>query len=196
MPLASDDIVINVSPAITLQPSLRAAYRLERKYGFQKLLQMVSTGSLIAIADVIREGAGESVVTRYLDSLESMSLHIAIDRLIGPCVEFIYALVGVDPDAPEPKSPANQISLEQHYVNLFRFATGWMQWTPDQAWQASPAEIMEAHKGRIEMLIATGVLTKAEDKQDNEETSDSRSTKEQLAKFHLLGDLRNNFYPG
>lgn len=152
MPLASDDIVIDVSPAISLRPTLRAAYRLERKYdGFGKLLRLVAGGNLGAIAAVVREGAGESALTRFLDDCGNVPLHIGLPRLTAPCIEFIFALAGGESDS---KSVDNPISFEQHHANLFRIATGWLGWTPADAWEATPAEIIEAHKGRTEMLSA------------------------------------------
>lgn len=192
MPLASDDIVIDVSPAISLRPTLRAAYRLERKYdGFDKLLRLVSLGSLTAIADVIREGAGDNTVTRYLDSLEGMSLHIGIDRLAGPAAEYIFALAGIDRSNPDQKPSGKLISFEQHHTNLFRIATGWLGWPPEDAWNATPAEIMEAYKGRTDMLAAIFGGSK---EADHDNTSDltaleGEARQSALKRFAALGDL-------
>ncbi len=193
MPLVSNPIVIDVSPAITLRPSLRAAYVLERRYdGFDKLLRLVADGSLLAISDVIREGAGENTVTRYLDSLEGMSLHIGIDRLAGPAAEFIFALAGADRSKPVQEAPGKPISFEQHHTNLFRIATGWLGWTPDEAWDATPAEIMEAYKGRTDMLAA--IFGGSKEAEDNGNTSDltaleGDARQNALKRFAALGDL-------
>ncbi|MFZ5678491.1 MAG: hypothetical protein ACOY91_01850 [Pseudomonadota bacterium] len=192
MRLATDDIVIDVSPAISLRPTLRAAYRLERKYdGFDKLLRLVSRGSLTAIADVIREGAGDNTVTRYLDSLEGMSLHIGIDRLAGPATKFIFALAGVDRSKPVQEAPANPISFEQHHTKLFRIATG-LGWPPEDAWNATPAEIMEAYKGRTDMLAA--IFGGNKEAEDSGNTSDltaleGEARQNALKRFAALGDL-------
>lgn len=152
MPLAPDDIVIDVTPAISLRPTLRAAYRLERKYdGFDKLLHLVAGGNVSALAAVIREGAGDNALTRFLDSCENVPLSIGLSRISAPCIEYIFTLAGGEGD---DKPADNPIPFEQHHTNLFRIATGWLGWTPADAWEATPAEIIEAYRGRTEMLAA------------------------------------------
>jgi hypothetical protein len=182
MRLASDDIVIALPPSsITLVPTLRAAFRLERRYdGFEKLLRLVADGNLDALTDVIREGAGESVVTRYLDDLDVIPLHIGVDGLIGPAIEFIFALTGADESQVAQPSADKRIPLREHYTNLFRIATGWLGWTPTDAWNATPAEIMEAFKGHQERLVAIHG-----GKKQDEETID-------LTKGPLDTDARND----
>jgi hypothetical protein len=40
------------------------------------------------------------------------------------------------------------------YRELYRTATGWLHWTPTEAWAATPTEINEAFAGHIAMLKA------------------------------------------
>lgn len=186
MPLASDDIVIDVSPAITLQPSLRAAYRLERKYdGFEKLFQSVAGGSVTAIADVIREGAGDCALTRYLDDAP---LRIALDRLVQPCLQFIFELSGAN-EASDQGVTGKPIPFREHHTRLFRIATGWLGWTPDAAWNAAPAEIIEAQKGRMEMLNAIFGGKSDETKPSDISDSDTRR------RLNAIGNLTNHSVP-
>lgn len=194
MRLASDDIVINLSPAvtITLVPTLRAAYRLERKYdGFDKLLHLVSRGNLSTIAAVIREGSGDSVVTRYLeDALDDMPLHMGIERLAVPVSAFVLALAGADGESPKTLSAAERITFEEFHSKLFRIATGWLGWSPDQAWSASPAEIIEAHKGRTEMLAAIFGSGK-HDADKSTDLSKGGIDSNTRSRLNALGDLTN-----
>lgn len=183
MRLAPDDIVIALPPsAITLVPTLRAAYRLERRYGFEKLLRLVADGNLAALTDVIREGAGESVVTRYLADLDVLPLHIGVDGLIGPAIEFIVALTGGDETQPGRPSAGKRIPLREHYTNLFRIGTGWLGWSVDDTWSATPAEIIEAFRGHQERLVAIHGGKKDDAPPDE--------TPEQLrASLNAIGDL-------
>jgi hypothetical protein len=186
MPLASEDIVIDLAEAITLVPTLRAAYRLERKYdGFDKLFYRVAGGSVSAIADVIREGAGDCALTRYLDDAP---LRIALDRLMPPCLKFILALSGAD-DTAEKGATGKPIPFAEHHTNLFRIATGWLGWTPEDAWNASPAEILEAYKGRAEMLAAIFGGKNDADKPADISDSDTRR------RLNAIGNLANARMP-
>ena len=72
-----------------------------------------------------------------------------------PIVELTGGLSGYDPDrvvkAGQDKSSDTFASL---FRSLFRMGTGWLGWTPEETWNASPLEIMEARAGRLDMLKA------------------------------------------
>jgi hypothetical protein len=67
--------------------------------------------------------------------------------------EFILALLNVK---PENTTLENKSATETDFItvleNLFEIGTGWLSWTPEQTWNASPAEIVAAHKGRLALL--------------------------------------------
>lgn len=46
------------------------------------------------------------------------------------------------------------MSHREYHAWLFRVATGWLGWRPDDAYMADMADIEEAHLGRIDMLKA------------------------------------------
>lgn len=189
MRLASDDILIGLSPTLTIKlvPTLRAAYRLERKYdGFDKLFRLVSGGSLSAIATVIREGAGDDAVVRH--SLDHMPIKTGLDCMVLPCLQFILALSGAD-DAAEKGATGKPVPFADHHANLFRIATGWLGWTPEDAWNASPAEILEAYKGRTEMLAAIFGGKSDADKPLDISDSDTRR------RLNAIGNLANARMP-
>jgi len=181
---------------ITLVPTLRAAYRLERKYdGFDKLLHLVSRGNLSAIAVVIREGAGESAVTRYLDdALDDMPLHMGIERLALLVGAFVLALAGADGESPRTPSAAESITFEEFHTKLFRIATGWLGWSAEDAWNATPAEIIEAYQGRTEMLAA--IFGSGKQEADNStDLTKGRIDSSTRSRLNALGDLTNHRMP-
>lgn len=155
MRLADDDVQIKLGPqTVSLRPTLRAAFRLEQKYdGFHNLIRAVAGGNLSAISDVIKEGCGQATaLTDFLDTTDDLPLAISLDLLISPICAFILSLGGIETAiqivAREP------IAFVDYHTKLFRIATGWLGWTPDQAWNATPAEILEAQQGRAEMLAS------------------------------------------
>lgn len=189
MRLASDDILIGLSPTLTIKlvPTLRAAYRLERKYdGFDKLFRLVSGGNLSAIAAVIREGAGDDAVIRH--SLDHMPVSTGLDCMALPCLRFILALSGAD-DAAEKGATGKPVPFDEHHANLFRIGTGWLGWTAEDTWNASPAEILEAYKGRTEMLAAIFGGTSEAAKPANISDGDTRR------RLNAIGNLNNHVVP-
>ncbi len=127
--------------------------RLERREGsFQKLLRDLIEGSLSASFDVLRDHV------RYTDDILRLKImDTGLDVLKPSLIAFVIACSGVE-DAPgndnKPKIEGDFITHKEHLESLFRIATGWLGWSPDVALSSSPKEIMEAYKGRTEMLKA------------------------------------------
>lgn len=176
MGLADDEITLRIEgEEIVLRPSLRAAFRLERRYaGFDQLLRQVADGSLHVLIDVVETCAEHPTFLRHdLDRFLDGGL-VQIEALKLPIVTLIFGLAGIDPDAKdedqeEQKNQAkDRISFAKHHEKLFRIATGWLGWTPSEAWNATPAEIMAAFEGRIELLTSIfGSSEKADTKSEN-----------------------------
>jgi hypothetical protein len=67
-------------------------------------------------------------------------------------IEFVLILSGAEKtDQPRTGKP---ISFDDYHTRLFQIGTGWLSWTPDDTWNATPAEILAAREGRLEMLKA------------------------------------------
>lgn len=158
MRLAQDEITIDLGhEVIRLRASLRAAFRLEsRHHGFEKLIKGIADGNFSIMADVIRESADpRSAFAEFLDGIDALPMGLAIERISEPLIAHVMALAGVDSDAAtEPRQEAERIPFTEYHTKLFRLATGWLGWTPADAWEATPAEITEAYKGRRELLSA------------------------------------------
>ena len=143
---------------MVLRPTLCAACNLEHRYGgFESLTRAIADGSFTVIADIILEGTINHALSR--EALEfGLSKSLAkLDTLIPQLLSFILALCGIDESTIEQShsEPAGKLeSFADHHTKLFRIATGWLGWTPQEAWNSSPLEIIEAFKGRSEMLAS------------------------------------------
>jgi hypothetical protein len=161
MQLAADEISVKVgAERIVLRPTLRAALRLERRHGgFDKIVRAIADGSLTVIADVIREASDRyTSIPELIEQIGLSPLRVGIEALSVPLIDFVFALAGVTPADQSPGGregePATRISFADHHARLYRVATGWLGWSPETAWSSTPAEIMEAQKGRLELLRA------------------------------------------
>ncbi|MBN8965876.1 MAG: hypothetical protein J0H89_10980 [Rhizobiales bacterium] len=125
----ASEIVMQINGTeCALRPSLRAASNLERAYGFDRLLIDVSQGNIGTMADIVRHANGADLF-----------------RLIA----------GVDPDNITPAADTGErMTFQDYHAKLYRIATGWLGWTPETAWNATPTEIIEAYKGHLERLRA------------------------------------------
>jgi hypothetical protein len=158
--IADDEISIRFGhETINLRPTLRAAFRLERRFeGFDHIIRGIAELNLTIIAEVIRETAQRPCdLVDYLDTLDEMPLRRGIGALVEPLITVALSLMGTDEvdfhNEPDEIDEA-RISFAEHHAWLFRVATGWLGWPPDTAWSATPAEIIEAYQGRVDMLNA------------------------------------------
>lgn len=148
----ADTITVTIAgEAIQLRPSLACAIRLERREGsFQQLIREIMDGSLTAAVEIIQPHTDlDFLPNRVMDEL---------DGLKAPLLQFVMACAGVDPaDAPKavPKGkPAKSVPFKDYLQDLYMKATGWLGWSPETAFDATPAEIQLAYQGHLEMLKA------------------------------------------
>ncbi|KIZ43099.1 MULTISPECIES: hypothetical protein [Rhodopseudomonas] len=187
MRLADDEITITLDQeTIYLRPSLRAAFRLERRHdGFDKILKGIADGNVSIMADVIRESAYErSSLLDLLECITVLPLSIAVDRIAEPLIAHVLILAGIDSAAAEPQPDAERIPFAEYHTRLFRLATGWLGWPPTDAWNATPAEITEAYQGRRELLTAMF----GSGKTDTDITNPDEETRREL---NAIGNLDN-----
>ncbi|MET0171093.1 MAG: hypothetical protein ABW206_01650 [Agrobacterium vaccinii] len=150
MKLAEPIIVTIAKTEIELRPSLRYAMQLERSPGsFRQLLADLSDGSLTAAVTIIEPHADGMLFleNRVLDELP---------RLQHSLTAYVLQCTGIDPDEPavKGKSTGKPQPFADYLTGLYRIGTGWLGWTPEITLDATPTEIIEANKGRMEMLKA------------------------------------------
>lgn len=151
-----------------LKPSLRAAFQLHRKYGFPELYQAIADGSFTAIMDLITatsEVTPIASISTILDAREQL-------------LEFVLILSGAE--ASDEKTSGKPMPFDEYFTKLFQIGTGWLGWTPEDTWDATPAEIMNAHAGRLDMLKA--VFGSGKDDQSGSEGPSK-------ADLNAIGDL-------
>lgn len=189
MRLAQDEITIDLGhEVIRLRASLRAAFRLERRHnGFEAIIKGIASGNFSIMADVIRESADpRSTFADFLDGINALPMGLALTRISEPLIAHVMVLAGADSEATtEPSPDSERIPFAEYHTKLFRLATGWLGWTPADAWEATPAEITEAYKGRREMLSAMFGGGKSD---DNTITKPDEQTRSRL---NAIGDLSN-----
>lgn len=165
----ADEITVRIGgEAITLRPCLRFAIRLERREGsFSSLTKAVMDGSLSAAVEIVRDHTD-------MPNLADRILETGLARLTNPLLLYVMALAGIDPDdAPandhgKPSKPRRDTPFSEHLASLYRIGTGWLGWTPADTLDATPSEIMEAYKGRLELLRSIfGGKDDAPDKQSD-----------------------------
>jgi len=168
MKLAERIIVTLAGEHIELRPTLADAIRLERRPGsFRQLLIDVQDESLTAAVAII----GSHTDMPFL----SNRVFDVLPTLRDPLLAYIMACAGIDPD----DAPANQnqttrktTPFSEYLANLYRIGTGWLGWTPKDTLDATPVEILEAYKGRLELLKAVfgnGESTPAKDERPLDE---------------------------
>ena len=153
MKLGADGIFVELAgEAHELRPSLRASMRLVRRHGLTDLFAAAQDFNVTVIVDVLREAAINPSL--LLEEIAAIGLGPVRNRLSGPLVEFVLAVAGIDPDdtTPPAPSPGKQMTPLEYHTRLFEVATGWLGWAPEEAWNATPAEIIAAKAGRTDLI--------------------------------------------
>jgi hypothetical protein len=183
MRLANSETAISLdNETIHLRASLRAAFRLEQMYdGFQNLCEAIARCDLAASVDLIKAGTADpAAVDHYFNYLAANPMGEAVLAMREPLLQFVLLLSGAD-ERSDGEPTGTPIPFGEYFTKLYRIATGWLGWTPEQAWNATPAEIIEAQRGRLEMLAAIFGSGKSQD----ETITDVKSVRDRL---NALGD--------
>ena len=146
----ADEITCTIGgEVIVLRPSLRNAIRLERRSGsFAGVAAKVMEGSLETACAILRDNANVTD-QQTLDVLTSLQ---------EPLIAYVAACAGIDASADHRTITENKASeavpFRDYLESLYRIGTGWLGWPPSVTLDATPAEITEAYKGRIEFMRA------------------------------------------
>lgn len=146
---------------VTLRPSLRAAVTLEARYGFPALFRALDEWNLTIISEIIlsasssRQGAAA-----FLLGIPGKPLFPFFMAMRQPLVELVsmFMPAPVQPLDKHTPVPSKPIPLAEIYGTLYNNATGWLGWTPETAWNATPTEIARAYDAHIDRLVTTGIL--------------------------------------
>jgi hypothetical protein len=148
--LLGNDTTLKLGGAvILLRPTLRCGLRLEAREGsFAKLIEDLQDGSLTAALFVLRGHHDHPFANVHI-------MDAGLEHVCASLIAFVLQCAGIDPDGTaEGEADTASVSFSEHLTNLYRIGTGWLGWTPATTLDATPAEITEAYKGRIELLKA------------------------------------------
>lgn len=148
---------------VTLRPTLHAAIKLHERYGLPQLISGVMADKLTMVRALVEhttQGLTHDLAERdqwvngfmlqYMKPLPSPELKLTL-------LKVAFGLIGVDPNQdpnePQPDDKDSEPADYGHVLNeLFKVGTGWCNWTPDQTLVATPAEIIAARDGHINLL--------------------------------------------
>ena len=141
--------------SFVLRPTLRAAVVLERAHGLDVLASEIADLNITAISDTIAATAFDPIDADQVVILMTSGGRVARAMALVPdLLELLAGLAGIDPDAEpdEEKPDAEPTPIAESQRQLYQIATGKLGWPPAVAWDSTPLEILEAWKGRIELL--------------------------------------------
>jgi len=166
---------------VTLRPSLRAAVTLEARYGFPALFRALDELNFTIIADTILTASssgqdGAAFLRSEAAGRPLSSFFIAVRQPLAELISmFMPAPVQSLDTAPRTGKPLPWADL---YRDLYDVATGWLGWTPETAWNATPTEITRAHAAHIEKLKS--IHGSADDKDKSAKTAPDADLTERL----------------
>jgi hypothetical protein len=143
---------------VTLRPTLRAAMRLERRFdGFDNLIRGIVDQNVGVMSALVQETADRpGDLCDFLNFGRGKPMAYRVAALVEPLMALVMQLAGVDVDELDEviHSDNETTPYAEHHARLFKLATGWLGWTPEAAWSATPGEIKAAYEGRLDMLKA------------------------------------------
>ncbi len=163
------------SHAVGLRPSLRAATYLERLHdGFPALVRKIEEFDTKTIAAIITATADKQAAQALFLYASTKPLAKFKQATQAPLIALVIALLPRPKEAPRSKARTDTAAHAPQpwakvFEDLFGLATGWLGWTPDTAWNATPQEITDAFTAHVEKLKA--IHGAAEDDDDTASTS-------------------------
>lgn len=138
---------------VRLRPSLRAASHLAAP---PDLFQHVADFHLGTIREIIVTAATDrQEASAFLAKIDATPLQIVADSIVAPLVAFLASFAPADDRADRQAPSGPPMQWPDVVKMLYRRATGWLHWTPEEAWNATPTEISEALAGWLERHEAT-----------------------------------------
>ncbi|CUX42359.1 MULTISPECIES: hypothetical protein [Agrobacterium] len=143
--------------ALTLRPSLRAATILEERFGFPALHAALEDLNFTIISEIIlvSESGGNQSAAAFLTAVQRRPLFPFFLAVRAPLFELVSMLTPAPEKRAQPlHATTKQVTWAEVFAALYDRATGWLGWTPEQAWNATPTEIDRAYRAHLEKLKA------------------------------------------
>lgn len=140
--------------ALSLRPTLRAAATLEARYGFPALIRAIDDLDYVIISEIILATATSRMdASAFLSASTKERLVLFFGAVTGPVAAIVGMLIPA-PDDKATRATGKPVTWSEVYAAFYERATGWLGWTPEQAWNATPTEIDRAYNAHIEKLKA------------------------------------------
>lgn len=141
---------------VRLRPSLRAASTLERSHdGFELLARRIDEFHTGTVREIIMTAATDRKdAAAFLSAMSRLPLRRFVEIAQASVTGLFMGLIPASEVGAKPSPDTKPMPWREVYRALFRTATGWLHWTPEAAWNATPTEINEAFAGHVAMLKA------------------------------------------
>ncbi|BCH60409.1 hypothetical protein RvVAR0630_30330 [Agrobacterium vitis] len=152
---------------LTLRPTLRAAATLEARYSFPALFRALDECDFTIVSDIILTcSTSRQDAVAFLGAGSGRPLSPFFRSVQAP----LYQLVSMLTPAPAPNAKpvtntGKPLPWAEYYAALFEHATGWLNWSPETAWNSTPTEIDRAYAGHISKLKAVHGSSEEDEKQ-------------------------------
>ncbi|WP_421611435.1 hypothetical protein [Agrobacterium tumefaciens] len=143
--------------AVTLRPSLRAATILEERFGLPALYAALEDLNYTVISEIIlvSDSSGNQNAAALLTAVQREPLFPFFLAVRAPLFELVSMLTPAPEKRVQPlHTTGKQVTWAEVFAALYDRATGWLGWTPEQAWNATPTEIDRAYRAHLEKLKA------------------------------------------
>lgn len=143
--------------AVTLRPSLRAATILEERFGLPALHAALERLNFTIISEIIlvSDSSGNQNAAAFLTAVQRRPLFPFFLAVRAPLAELVSMLTPAPEKRVQPLHiTGKQVTWAEVFAALYDRATGWLGWTPEQAWNATPTEIDRAYRAHLEKLKA------------------------------------------
>lgn len=141
---------------VSLRPSLRAATVLEDRFGLPAIERGLAELNFTIISEIILTlSTSRQDAAAFLSSLRGRPLLPFFLSVRAPLAELVSMLTPApDPKAKHKATTGKPVTWGEVFAILYDRATGWLGWTPEQAWNATPTEINRAYEAHLEKLKA------------------------------------------
>lgn len=186
MRLAANTFALQLGDkSFDLKPSLRAAWTLFDKYnGFHNLSRYLAEGSITTATDTINATITDQKAWAKYVLADTTSAVVDLMNARDQLIEFVLVLAGADAKSTDDSPSGKPMPFDEYFTQLYQIGTGWLGWTPDDTWDATAAEIINAHSGRLAMLKAL-----FGSKSDDDQPASGSLASIDKAGLNAIGDL-------
>lgn len=167
---------------VTLRPTLRAAATLVDRHGFPALHRALDELNLTIISEIILATSqcrqdGAAFLFCPLPGRPLAPFFAAVRQPLAELISMFQP--APDPKAKPSTGKGKAMTWNEVYAALYGYGTGWLGWTPEATWNATPTEIDRAYAAHIEKLKA--IHGSAEDKPNNKRTDPEQTAANEAA---------------